>query len=216
MPTNADIVENYVAETELTASNVFNPENVGTIEFTGALAAVIKAAQEMDKFKKALFRRRSREESGLAPLPEDDVPLWDALGEESVKRFDDLFHGIVGSITEVGEQAEILYALLTEDAEPDIVNVREEIGDNLWYLARLVKFAKTSFPAEMEANIAKLRARHGTEGFSKEGDINRNLDNEREVLASHGNQEHDSVLAAAGIPADGVEASVDRLIRGES
>lgn len=182
--------QDYVADTDLTASSVFSPENVGVIEFTGALIAVIQAAQAMDKFKKALFRKRTREESGLPPLDVDDITLNIVLGEVTRSQFEDLFHGIVGCITEVGEQAEILYAMLAEDKKPDITNVREEIGDNLWYLARLVKFAETTFPKEMRRNIEKLRNRHGTAGFSKEGDSNRDLENERKVLEGNDDLEH--------------------------
>jgi NTP pyrophosphatase (non-canonical NTP hydrolase) len=180
MPSNHEIVMDYVSQTELTASNVFSPQNVGVVEFINCLFEVIRATQKMDKFKKALFRKRTRDEADL-PLMEPQPLLSEALGER-VDELADLFHGIVGNVTEVGEQAEILYWFLIENREPDMTNVREEIGDNLWYLARLIKFAKTSFPAEMEANIAKLRARHGTKGFSKDGDINRNLDAERQVL----------------------------------
>jgi NTP pyrophosphatase (non-canonical NTP hydrolase) len=106
-----------------------------------------------------------------------DAPIPSALSDGH----DDLFHGIIGNITEVGEQAEILLGLLDDECV-DIVNVREEIGDNLWYLSRLMKYANTSFDDEMRRNIKKLRARHGNEGFNKEADINRNLDNEHKVL----------------------------------
>lgn len=197
MPSNIEVVENYVGETELTASNTFAPENVGVIEFTNALAAAIHAAQAMDRFKKALFRKRTREESNLPPM-EPQPLLSEALGER-IEELQDLFHGVVGNITEVGEQAEIIYNLLTGiDEVVDITNVREEVGDNLWYLARLVKYAKTSFPAEMEANIAKLRERHGQGGFSKEGDINRDLAREREVLEGKPYQGHMQGPAGSG------------------
>lgn len=193
MPSNNDIALNYPTQTDVTASNVFSPEQVGTIELTGALVAVIQAAKEMDKFKKALFRKRTREESMLPPLDPNDPTLPTAIGDDvlAIMEFEGLFHGIIGNITEVGEQAEILYVLLTENgSEVDMANVREEIGDNLWYLARLVKFAKTSFPAEMEANIEKLRLRHGTAGFSKEGDMNRDTTAEHAIFEGNDDLEH--------------------------
>lgn len=175
----------YVAETDLTASNVFTPENVGVIELTQVLAATIHAAQEMDKFKKALFRKRSREESNLGPFVPGEVTLLQVLSNldhPDDHPYDDLFHGIIGAITEVGELAEILMALLDSTAVPDQTNVREEIGDVLWYLSRLVKYSETTFPAEMRRNIAKLRQRHGQGGFNKDADITRDLAAEHEVL----------------------------------
>lgn len=172
----------YVAETELTASNVFSPENVGVIEFTDAMAAVIHAAQAMDKYKKALFRQRTREESGLDPnLRPGEILLVDALAARGGD-YTDLFHGVVGAITEVGEMGEILMDFLTIGKEPEVTNVREETGDVLWYLARLVKWAKTTFPAEMQRNISKLRLRHGTGGFDKGRDIQRDLAAEHTLL----------------------------------
>lgn len=175
----------YLAETDLTASNVFTPENVGVIELTQVLAATIHAAQEMDKFKKALFRKRSREESNLGPFVPGEVTLLQVLSNldhPDDHPYDDLFHGIIGAITEVGEMAEILMALLDMETIPDQTNVREEIGDVLWYLSRLVKYSETSFLAEMRRNVAKLRERHGTGGFDKDRDITRDLAAEHEVL----------------------------------
>jgi NTP pyrophosphatase (non-canonical NTP hydrolase) len=176
----------YLAETNLTASNTFSPENVGVIEFTAALAAVIHAAEEMDKFKKALFRKRSREESNLAPRDPIDPLLSFALGVDVLGDpcpLDNLFHGVVGAITEVGEMAEILlHHLDGTSPEIDRTNVREEIGDVLWYLSRLVTYSDTTFLTEMRRNVDKLRLRHGTAGFNKEADINRNLDEERALL----------------------------------
>lgn len=176
----------YLAETNLTASNTFTPENVGVIEFTAALAAVIHAAEEMDKFKKALFRKRSREESNLAPRDPIDPLLSFALGVDVLGDpcpLDNLFHGVVGAITEVGEMAEILLHYLDgTHPEIDVTNIREEIGDVLWYLSRLVTFSDTTFLTEMRRNVDKLRLRHGAAGFNKEADINRNLDEERALL----------------------------------
>lgn len=169
----------YLAESATTASNVFNPNNVGVIEFTTCLSAVIHAAQEMDKFKKALFRKRTREESGLAPLVSDPELSIFLQGHPDL---DELFHGIVGGITEMGELAEVLYNLLAVNKEPDVTNVREEIGDNLWYLACLMRWAETTPLTEMRRNIAKLRLRHGESGFSKDGDMNRHLEEERRLL----------------------------------
>ncbi len=97
----------------------------------------------------------------------------------------DLLHGIVGIATEAGELAEIAYnKLIKGDAfEIDVVNVKEECGDILWYMARLMKWADTDFIPEMMRNIAKLRNRHGTGGFNKERDGNRDLDAEHKLLA---------------------------------
>lgn len=174
----------YVSETELTASNVFTPDQVGVGEFRRALLDFVRASQELDKFKKALFRKRNRQESGLSVGANGEYPFQygDSLGFLiQGAGHDDLFHGIVGVATESGEQVEILIKLM-DGERVDVTNVREEIGDVLWYLARLVKWAGTSFLTEMVRNITKLRARHGTAGFNKDRDINRDLEAEHKLL----------------------------------
>lgn len=170
----------YLAESAITNSNTFDPENVGVIEFTNCLSQVIHAAQRMDKFKKALFRKRSREEAQL-DLMEPQPLLSEAIAGYAMN-VEGLFHGIVGGITEMGELAEVLYDFLAANKEPDLTNVREEIGDNLWYLACLMRWADTTPLTEMKRNIAKLRLRHGSEGFDKDRDIVRDLVKERFLL----------------------------------
>lgn len=170
----------YVSEADLTASGTFNPEQVGVRELLIALEDVIEAAENMDMLKKALFRKRTRDEIGLTPLPSSDQTLAYAIGP--IGNYDDLFHGVIGGITEMGELAEVLRDYVRDRKEPDMVNVREEIGDVLWYITRLVKWAQTSFLTEMKRNIGKLRTRHGAAGFNKERDGERNLANERRFL----------------------------------
>ena len=94
----------------------------------------------------------------------------------------DFIHGIIGVCTEAGELAEALIKYIETGEAPDITNIREEIGDELWYLSRLVKYTNTTFDAEMRRNIAKLRQRHGDGGFNAESDVNRDLTAERKVL----------------------------------
>lgn len=172
----------YIAATDLTASGTFNPEQVGVDELRDALIHFATAASHLNKFKKALFRMQNRAEAGLDLASGSAYPFnmggscytFKAMGH------DDLFHGIIGVATESGELAEVLIKLL-DGERADITNVREEIGDVLWYLSRLVKWADTTFLTEMKRNIAKLRARHG-QGFDKERDMNRDLGQERSTL----------------------------------
>jgi NTP pyrophosphatase (non-canonical NTP hydrolase) len=175
----------YVAETELTASNMDGRHQVTRDELRRAFVTFAEAAEKLDLFKKALFRGRNRaagEIPGLPALPDNVAGLVLTDGHWSKEDLD-LLHGIIGVATESGEMAEIAIKYLNNE-RPDVVNVREEIGDVLWYLARLVKWASTSFFAEMRRNIAKLRSRHGDAGFSVEGDKHRDLSNERAVLGA--------------------------------
>ena len=63
----------------------------------------------------------------------------------------------------------------------DLVNVKEEIGDVLYYLAILMDEIGTDFDTEMNRVIAKLRSRY-PEKFTSEQATHRDLDQERGVL----------------------------------
>ena len=177
----------YIAETDKTASNVFNGDSTTASELAADLRTFIEASRKLNKHKKVLFRNQSRQEAGFLPWsnpdPTNPVALVSTLFPEAHA---DLLHGIIGVATESGELCEIAYDQLTSTAglthALDVTHVREETGDVLWYLSRLVKWADTTFLSEMKRNVAKLRARHGEAGFSKERDMNRDLDAEHKLL----------------------------------
>lgn len=174
----------YLAETELTASGMDGRHQVSRDEIRRALVTFIEASEKLDLYKKALFRGRNRKAGEIAGLPAlPDHAVGFTLDAYWAPEDLDLLHGIIGVATEAGELAEVGVKYLNGQ-KPDTVNVREEIGDVLWYLARLVKWAGTTFFDEMRRNIFKLRERHGDKGFNVENDKNRNLGGERVVLES--------------------------------
>jgi NTP pyrophosphatase (non-canonical NTP hydrolase) len=69
-------------------------------------------------------------------------------------------HGVLGLAGEVGELAAAVERWLYYGHELDVVNVAEEVGDCLWYLAELCNAVGFSLSSVMEANIRKLRARY--------------------------------------------------------
>lgn len=171
----------YIAETDKTASNVFRCDHVGVGELIDALRRHQRAGEALNKFKKAMFRKQSREEADLphAAFGVNNLPLDGLIAGMG---HDDLFHGVIGVATESSELSEYLADCLEGKRRFDIENVREETGDVLWYLSRLVKWADTTFLSEMKRNIAKLRARHGPDGFDKGRDMNRDPAREADVL----------------------------------
>lgn len=92
-----------------------------------------------------------------------------------------LFHYLIGIGTEAGELQDALKKTVVYGKPLDRVNLKEEVGDVCWYLARLLDHLGSSFEEVMEININKLRARYG-EKFSEYAALNRNLENERKVL----------------------------------
>lgn len=90
-------------------------------------------------------------------------------------------HAAIGLSTEAGELTDAFKKALFYGKPLDRVNVIEEAGDLLWYLALLFDSLGSSFEEAAEKVIAKLRARY-PEKFSGELAINRDLVNERAVL----------------------------------
>lgn len=90
-------------------------------------------------------------------------------------------HHVVGLGGESGEIDDAFKKYIFYGKPLDKVNIQEEIGDCLWYLAGLCNWLGTTIEEEQERNIAKLKARYG-EKFSEDSAINRDLNNERKVL----------------------------------
>lgn len=91
----------------------------------------------------------------------------------------DLLHGVLGIFSEAGE---LLIAIAESEVDP--VNIEEEIGDVLWYIAILLKrIGVTDINRPMVKNIAKLSKRY-PDKFSALHAVERDLEAERAVLES--------------------------------
>lgn len=100
--------------------------------------------------------------------------------EMETKQLHDI-HMVMGISTEAGELLDVFKKNLAYKKEIDWVNVKEEIGDLMWYIANFCKSNGFELEQIMETNIEKLSARF-PEKFSNERAINRNLSTEREIL----------------------------------
>lgn len=85
-------------------------------------------------------------------------------------------HGVLGMVTEVQE---IVQWLLK--GGKDSINLMEELSDEFWYIALLVRLHNIDVEEGYERNINKLKARYG-EKFSNYAALNRDLDTERQIL----------------------------------
>ena len=92
-----------------------------------------------------------------------------------------LLHATMGLCTEAGELTDQLKKHLFYGKELDRVNLIEEAGDLLWYLAILFNDIDTTFGEVMSSNIAKLRSRY-PDKFTQVHAEKRDLKNERETL----------------------------------
>lgn len=106
----------------------------------------------------------------------DQVPIKQRLADNS--RY---MHAAMGMVTEAAEVMDHLKKVTMYGKPIDRVNLEEEIGDTLWYMALLIDELSLDFDAILDKNIAKLKARYG-EKFTEEAALNRNLKKERTIL----------------------------------
>jgi hypothetical protein len=168
----------YQTEADKTCSIEWRPEYVNYANFHRNLQQFVDLCGVLNVYKKLLFRGKTPDQVGL-PMPEQCDSLAGYGGAFPASEID-LVHGIVGSITEVGELAEILLDML-DGKTADRVNAIEESGDIRWYLNRVLRWAECSdLQCEM-TNIDKLHGRHGS-SFDVFRDAHRDLERERARL----------------------------------
>lgn len=95
----------------------------------------------------------------------------------------ELLHASLGMVTEAAELADMLKKHVFANKPLDMVNAEEELGDELWYVAKAIRAINSTMADVMTMNIEKLRLRFPEE-FSEEQSLNRDTDNEREFLES--------------------------------
>lgn len=95
--------------------------------------------------------------------------------------FNDQLHMSIGISTEANEVLDAYKKALAYGKPLDVVNVREELGDILWYMANLMRMLDIDFEETLEINLAKLKARY-PDKFTTERATNRNLEVERSIL----------------------------------
>ena len=93
----------------------------------------------------------------------------------------DNIHMCLGLQTESAELSDVFKKFIAYDRPVDWVNVKEELGDLMWYVANLCNINGWNLEDIMETNIKKLEARY-PEKFTTESAINRDLETERKIL----------------------------------
>jgi NTP pyrophosphatase (non-canonical NTP hydrolase) len=84
-------------------------------------------------------------------------------------------------LTEVGELADVFKKEMAYGKPVDWVNVKEEVGDLLWYVSNFCNVNGFDLEEILQTNIDKLQARYPKK-FTQENAINRDLDKERTIL----------------------------------
>lgn len=94
---------------------------------------------------------------------------------------EDLIHGILGASSEVGELADQMKRFMFYGKPLDLVNLKEECGDVMWYLALIAKAGGFTLQDCAEANIRKLSVRYPAQ-FTNELAAERDLVAEQAAL----------------------------------
>lgn len=88
-----------------------------------------------------------------------------------------MFHAVIGLSTESNELLDQFKKHVFYNRELDLVNLKEELGDVMWYIAILLRELDVKFEDVLDWNIEKLKKRYG-EKFDTQKSIDRNIDNE--------------------------------------
>lgn len=95
-----------------------------------------------------------------------------------------VLHMLLGMMTEIGELVDTYKKNLAYAKPIDMVNVEEEIGDIMWYIANFCTIEGLDLAKILDQNIAKLQTRY-PDSFTEDSAIRRNLELERKVLESN-------------------------------
>jgi NTP pyrophosphatase (non-canonical NTP hydrolase) len=95
-----------------------------------------------------------------------------------------LQHAAFGFCTEAGEFMDMLKKHIFYGNELDEINLAEELGDLLWYVALACNAMDINLEDVMTKNLKKLHGKTGRykDQFTEEEALHRNLDVERKTL----------------------------------
>lgn len=93
----------------------------------------------------------------------------------------DDIHMVLGMQTESAEISDVYKKTIAYKKPLDFVNIKEELGDLMWYVANLCNVNGWDLRDILDTNIKKLEARF-PEKFTYENANNRNLEKERKIL----------------------------------
>jgi len=93
----------------------------------------------------------------------------------------DNIHMSLGLTTESAEIADVFKKKLAYNKEIDWINIKEEIGDLMFYIANICNINGWDLRDVLDTNIAKLKVRY-PDKYSDDKAINRDLLTERKEL----------------------------------
>jgi len=164
-------MKNYLQDSARTASNTYFTDKATEAEVKETFETFAATGETLDNQKRRLFYGKGDALTG------GEVDGFSINGLNG-----NIVHAIYGLCTEAGEISEA-FLKAASSGKFDEVNLKEEAGDLLWYLAMLFRELDTDFEDVATTNINKLKARF-PEKFTQDKAYNRDLDTERGILES--------------------------------
>ncbi|WPK40910.1 MazG-like pyrophosphatase [Pseudomonas phage Knedl] len=176
-------MKDYMQQADVTMSPVYAGGQVDDYFLTSLLTNYVGLTDTLDSVKKALFYGKGDFVDHGSQTCEHWPQTLVANSQGAITRDQavELVHGIIGVATEAGEMVAALLESFNNGKPLDLVNMVEETGDVMWYLAAILKNCNSTFEKAQQINIQKLRQRFGDK-FSAYDALNRNLDAERKIL----------------------------------
>lgn len=149
---------------------LFVPQQIAKVD------SLVRALDYADDIKKFIYYGKPTDVVD-ATKQFDETLTGVYIPEDKIR----LLHAGLGMLTEAAEFLQPVIESIMRATELDRVNLREELGDSMWYQAIACDVLNTTFEVEQERNINKLQTRY-PEKFTTEAAITRDLDAERKVL----------------------------------
>lgn len=93
----------------------------------------------------------------------------------------DNIHMVLGMQTESAELSDVFKKNLAYNKDIDWINIKEELGDLMWYIANMCNINGWDLRDILDTNINKLQSRY-PDKFTTDKAINRDLLKERSIL----------------------------------
>ena len=171
-------MNDYIAKATRTESIVGAKDRLSLVpQQVGEIMPVLKMIDNIDDLKKFIYYGKPMEGVQTETLPGIDTTTT-YIPEDKIR----LLHAGLGLLTEAQEFLIPILESIMRATPLDTVNLKEELGDAMWYQAIACDVLGTTFEIEQERNIAKLSARY-PDKFTEDKAINRDLETERKVLS---------------------------------
>lgn len=216
----------YIAGAATTTPPKLHHATIPSNVVANGLQAFADAGNNLNPVKKQLVYGPEKR-----PIPEDNPLFTGGYTHDHPTDTGDMppevLHGIVGMLTEGGELAELaLTTIVGRDLPFDRANLREELGDQFWYIARILKAMQDrhpdenwSFEAIMSENLAKLDVRHKkpgeTTGFNADAGGEDGRDRAAEQAAMEAAQQERAVTDPTEAPQAGQDPKQTQNFRGD-